>query len=243
MQPTREWLEKWKKVKDKLQAPRNLEDYFTLKKIAGEKLDVLNIGTCSIPSGKLVAGDSLVTLLDENLIPYIQETPIGEFPVDICVLTNYDRYAAIRIKFNDNKAVYFENGMKGNEDLEGEIKEGDFYGFGVDAGMASITDIEVQKAYHKFEKKFSELNEDGDLYNDYFWDLLEENAKKFPKYQAEYGDWLNWNIPDTKYTMPICASGWGDGYYPVYFGYDENNNICQVVVHFIDIDLEFSEEK
>ena len=27
MQPTREWLEKWKKVKDKLQAPRNLEDY------------------------------------------------------------------------------------------------------------------------------------------------------------------------------------------------------------------------
>lgn len=243
MQPTREWLEKWKKVKDKLQAPRNLEDYFTLKKIAGEKLDVLNIGTCSIPSGKLVAGDSLVTLLDENLIPYIQETPIGEFPVDICVLTNYDRYAAIRIKFNDNKAVYFENGMKGNEDLEGEIKEGDFYGFGVDAGMASITDIEVQKAYHKFEKKFSELNEDGDLYNDYFWDLLEENAKEFPKYQAEYGDWLNWNIPDTKYTMPICASGWGDGYYPVYFGYDENNNICQVVVHFIDIDLEFLEEK
>ncbi|WP_339012904.1 DUF4241 domain-containing protein [Fusobacterium animalis] len=243
MQPTREWLEKWKKVKDKLQAPRNLEDYFTLKEIAGEKLDVLNIGTCSIPSGKLVAGDSLVTLPDENLIPYIQETPIGKFPVDICVLTNYDRYAAIRIKFNDNKAVYFENGMKGNEDLEGEIKEGDFYGFGVDAGMASITDIEVQKAYHKFEKKFSELNEDGDLYNDYFWDLLEENAKKFPKYQAEYGDWLNWNIPDTKYTMPICASGWGDGYYPVYFGYDENNNICQVVVHFIDIDLEFSEEK
>ena len=243
MQPTREWLEKWKKVKDKLQAPRNLEDYFTLKEIAGEKLDVLNIGTCSIPSGKLVAGDSLVTLLDENLIPYIQETPIGEFPVDICVLTHHDRYAAIRIKFNDNKAVYFENGMKGNEDLEGEIKEGDFYGFGVDAGMASITDIEVQKAYHKFEKKFSELNEDGDLYNDYFWDLLEENAKKFPKYQAEYGDWLNWNIPDTEYTMPICASGWGDGYYPVYFGYDENNNICQVVVHFIDIDLEFSEEK
>lgn len=210
MQPTKEWLEKWKKVKDKLQAPRNLEDYFTLKEIAGEELDILNIGTCSIPSGKLVAGDSLVTLPDENLIPYIQETPIGEFPVDIYVLTNHDRYAAIRIKFNDNKAVYFENGMKGNEDLEGEIKEGDFYGFGVDAGMASITDIEVQKAYHKFEKKFSELNEDGDLYNDYFWDLLEENAKKFPKYQAEYGDWLNWNIPDTEYTMPICASGWGD---------------------------------
>ena len=74
--------------------------------------------------------------------------------MDICVLTNHYRYAAIRIKFNDNKAVYFENGMKGNEDLEGEIKEGDFYGFGVDASMASITDIEVQKAYHKFEKNF-----------------------------------------------------------------------------------------
>ena len=46
MQPTREWLEKWKKVKDKLQAPRNLEDYFTLKEIAGKELDVLDIGPC-----------------------------------------------------------------------------------------------------------------------------------------------------------------------------------------------------
>lgn len=38
MQPTREWLEKWKKVKDKLQAPRNLEDYFTLKENCRRKI-------------------------------------------------------------------------------------------------------------------------------------------------------------------------------------------------------------
>ena len=33
MQPTKEWLEKWEKVKDKLQPSSNLEDYFTLKEI------------------------------------------------------------------------------------------------------------------------------------------------------------------------------------------------------------------
>ena len=96
MQPTKEWLEKWEKVKNKLQAPRNLEDYFTLKEIAGEELDVLNIGTCSIPSGKLVAGDSLVTLPDENLIPYIQETPIGEFPVVV-------HFIDIDLEFSEEK--------------------------------------------------------------------------------------------------------------------------------------------
>ena len=37
MQPSKEWLEKWKKVKNKLQPGSNLEDYFTLKEIAGKE--------------------------------------------------------------------------------------------------------------------------------------------------------------------------------------------------------------
>ena len=36
MQPTKEWLEKWKKVKDKLQPSPNSEDCFTSKEICGK---------------------------------------------------------------------------------------------------------------------------------------------------------------------------------------------------------------
>ena len=41
---------------------------------------------------------------------------------------------------------------------------------------------------------------------------------------------------DTDCSLPIFASGWGDGYYPVYFGYDAKGEVCAVYVRFIDIE-------
>ena len=88
------------------------------------------------------------------------------------------------------------------------------------------------------------LEEDPDIdpYNDLFCDLLEENAKAYPKYQGDYGDWLNWTVPDTDCNLPIFASGWGDGYYPVYFGYDAKGEVCAVYVRFIDIEASYKEQ-
>ena len=83
---------------------------------------------------------------------------------------------------------------------------------------------------------------DAKEYNDLFCDLLEENAKAHPKYQGDYGDWLNWTVPDTDCNLPIFASGWGDGYYPVYFGYDAKGEICAVYVRFIDIEASYKEQ-
>ena len=80
-------------------------------------------------------------------------------------------------------------------------------------------------------------------YNDLFCDLLEENAKAHPKYQGDCGDWLNWTVPDTDCNLPIFASGWGDGYYPVYFGYDAKGEICAVYVRFIDIEASYKEQE
>ena len=80
-------------------------------------------------------------------------------------------------------------------------------------------------------------------YNNLFCDLLEENAKAHPKYQGDCGDWLNWTVPDTDCNLPIFASGWGDGYYPVYFGYDAKGKVCAVYVRFIDIEACYREQE
>ena len=72
--------------------------------------------------------------------------------------------------------------------------------------------------------------------------MLEESFKKFPKYQRDYGDWANFIIPDTDLNIPIFASGWGDGDYPCYFGYDEKGKVCGFYIHFIDIEREYSDE-
>ena len=90
MQPTKEWLEKWEKVKNKLQPNPNIENYFILKEIAGKELDVMDIGPCSIPTGEFLVRDPLVYLLDKSNEPYIQKIPAGEFKTEVCVVKASD---------------------------------------------------------------------------------------------------------------------------------------------------------
>ena len=90
--------------------------------------------------------------------------------------------------------------------------------------------IQTQAAFKTYWAKRLEEDPDIDPYNDLFCDLLEENAQAHPKYQGDCGDWLNWTVPDTDCNLPIFSSGWGDGYYPVYFGYDAKGKVCAVYV-------------
>ena len=244
MQPTKEWLKKWEKVKDKLQPNSNLVNYFTLKEIAGKEIDVMDIGPCSIPTGEFLVGDPLVYLRDIKQEVYLQKIPTGEFKTEVCVVKasdgDCDRYAAIRLKFNDNKIAYYEEAMVGNEEFD-NIQEGDYFGFNVDAGPACICDKKLHKLYCDFDRKFDKENPDGNIYDDYFAKLFEESYKDNPKYQRDGGDWINWTIPDTNYHLPMFQSGFGDGAYPVYLAYDKDGNVCQLIVELIDIELAYSE--
>ncbi|MDC7956388.1 DUF4241 domain-containing protein [Fusobacterium simiae] len=244
MQPTKEWLEKWKKAKKFLKPVNNLEDYFTLKEIAGKELDVMDIGLCSIPTGEFLVRDPLVYLIDRKQEAYLQKIPTGEFKTEVCVVKasedDCDRYAAVRLKFNDNKIVYYEEAMIGDEEFD-DIQEGDYFGFAVDAGLACICDKKLHKLYCDFDRKFDKEKSNGNIYDDYFAKLFKESYENNLKYQREGGDWINWTIPDTDYHLPIFQSGFGDGVYPVYLAYDKDNNPCQLIIEFIDVELAYSE--
>jgi len=75
----------------------------------------------------------------------------------------------------------------------------------------------------------------------YFADLFQKSYEDNPKYQRDGGDWINWTIPGTDYHLPIFQTGIGDGIYPVYLAYDKDNNVCQLIIEFIDIELAYSE--
>ncbi|WP_367998169.1 DUF4241 domain-containing protein [Fusobacterium ulcerans] len=62
-------------------------------------------------------------------------------------------------------------------------------------------------------------------------------------YQRDGGDFLNWTIPGTDKNVVIFASGWGDGVYLCYWGYDKNGKICSLTISFIEpSELEESDE-
>jgi hypothetical protein len=240
--PTVKWLELYNAKKHLLVPTGDLNAYFSAAEIAGQKLDQLSLGSITIPTGQMLVGDPLSYMCDpDNNIPYLKTVPIGKFPVTACVVSSEidcARYAAVKVDFSNDIPIRYEEALSGNEDLENFAGD-NFFGFPVDAGLAAIADKAVADAYCAFFDKWENENPNGNFYDDYFSEIFVQSYRENPKYQRRGGDWINWTIPNSKYQMPIFQSGLGDGAYPVYFGYNASAQICRLVIHFIDIELEF----
>ena len=238
------WQEMYERNKEKFRCKIDLESYFNEKKIGIMEVDTLEIGEVNLPTGEILACDPLVELGEAKI--YIQKTPVGKFPLKIAVVLSEDygdRYACVKVEFSKNKPVVYELAVTGNEEEMDEAKEDEYYGFGVDAGMGCVADKKTQDEYVKYWKKLEEEEGADNPYDDIFEELLEESFKKSPKYQRDCGDWANFIIPNTNLNIPVFASGWGDGYYPCYFGYDEKGELCGFYIHFIDIEREYSDDE
>ena len=143
--PTTEWLNKYESIKDKLVCKTDLDTYFTEKVIGNMSVDVLDIGAVHFPTGTIIACDPLVEL--EDTLPFMQTLPAGNYAVKICVVPSEkygDRYACVKVEVSQEKPVRYELGMTGNENFDEELGEDDYFGFGVDAGMGCIADIQTQ---------------------------------------------------------------------------------------------------
>lgn len=233
--PTDEWMERYRTVKEQLACKVDLDAYFTEDAIADTKVVVLDMGAVRFPTGSIIACAPLVSLEDAR--PYLQTVPAGTYPLKICVVPSDeygDRYACAKVELSDRKPIRYELAMVGDEDLD-DFEDGVFFGFFVDAGMACVADAATQEAFRAYWAARLEKDDSIDPYNDLFCDLLEESAREHPEYQGEYGDRLIWTIPGTECDLPIFAAGWGDGVYPVYFGYDASGEVSGVYVHLIDI--------
>ena len=232
-------------MKEKLKPLSNLDEYFSNNEICGKKMHLLEMGTVNFPTGEIIVRDPLVYLTrDAN--PYFIKAPTGIFPLLCAVVEveeNHYRYAAVKVSFNgNNKAAYYVEALVGNENLD-ELKDGEYFGFGVDAGLGTIVDVETKNAYYNFIEKWEQEHPDKEIYDDFFAEEFKKSYEKNPQYQRKDGDWINFLIPDTNLTIPMFQSGWGDGAYPMYFGYDKDNKVCEVVIQFIDIKLVFSKKE
>jgi hypothetical protein len=242
--PSKEWLENYEQKKYLLVPENNLSEYFTSDEIAGKKIHLLNMGTVNFPTGNILVCDPLVFLTKKEG-PYFIQVPTGIYPLTAAVVEvgeAHYRYAAVKVQFSDKEVVRFTEALKGNEDLD-NINEGAYFGFNVDAGLGTIVDVKTRDAYCDFEEEWRKIHLDDNIYDDFFAEEFKKSYQKQPLYQRDGGDWINFTIPGTELTIPMFQSGFGDGTYPVYFGFDKDDQVCQVIIEFIDIVLNFGEEE
>ena len=234
LQPSIEWKKKYEAVKNLLTSPVNYAKCFDMKEIQGKEIFILDMGEIEFPTGDILVRDPLVWLnRDEKA--YLTSVPRGKYRIETLVVKleeDHYRYALSRVRFTENVPKIYYEALKGDENLD-DVDGDSIFGFNVDAGLATIVDVATRNAYCDFKDKWYAENPGKNIYDDFFAEIFAKSAEENPLYQRDGGDWINFKIPNSELSIPMIQSGFGDGRYPVYFGYDENGKLCDLVVEYI----------
>lgn len=190
-----------------------------------ESITVQELGDIGIPTGKIVACDPLVC---PETLPFDKQVKAGRYPVTLYIhcIDDDKRVGFAKLSFSDKLPSRFELAVNEEQDLD-TLKEGYIFGYGVDSGTGCFMDEAAAK-------KVAELMDSAEDYN------IPELEDELEKTYVDTYCTANFRIPDTDLDLAAFSSGYGDGAYPTYWGFDEENNICCLITDFetVDYDLD-----
>ena len=182
-----------------------------------------DVGTLYLETGKVVANDPFVLYQTE---PFVISVPPGGYTVSIHI-AHFDnpvdkRVAFATIRFSDKKVVRWELALVKGERIE-ELSDGIFFGYGVDSGRGGFMDKSVADKV-KSKLKFAENGNDP-------YDMVFGDMEKQFDINGHYaiGNMTNGTTND----FVAFSSGFGDGTYASYFGFDDTGEPCILVTDFL----------
>ena len=174
-----------------------------------DRISLHTIGEVDFPTGQIIIADPLCYLHSEENRKILDRTiPIGKYEVELAILNS---------KTISKRVVGARLKIKNDKIIRYEQtqnKSSNLNGFGVDAGLASFCDASVAEEYTKFYSN-----------NDYFIKLLQ--GKQF----------IDWEIPGTNHKIAMFETGFGDGYYMSLYGLNEKDEVCELVIPFINPEI------
>ncbi|RYF89627.1 MAG: DUF4241 domain-containing protein [Chitinophagaceae bacterium] len=173
----------------------------------------VNIGSLKVPSGKIVACDPMH--IDEYGIPFTQVFPTGEFPVHLAIarLEQEEMIAFACIQFSKLPVARWEFALQaGQEPLTFGGKKK--HGYSVDAGVGMFIDEQNVKLLNPLDV----TETDRGIYT-----ALDSNARNSWRYAMYHFGGTN---------AATFSTGFGDGRYASYIGFDANGSVCQLLTDF-----------
>ena len=159
----------------------------------------------------------------------MQEVPNGEFPVRLA--TGFHpagevkdvRVAFARVDFSSASVVGWSQALIDGQSLA-NLKPGENFGYGVDAGTGSFFDPAASAAAKALLDK-----------DDNAWQAWQNDGEALgPKVIGPYSFVLMLPLGDVNAAM--FHSGWGDGFYTSWFGYDAEGKVAALITDFNTID-------
>jgi hypothetical protein len=172
------------------------------------------IGEIRLTSGKLIACDAFVT----GEAPFSKSVPVGSFPLYVAIagIGEDERIGFAKIVFAPGQIESWELATTEGQDAS-TLKKGEIFGYGVDSGTGAFMDVEALRAYEA-QRKLG-----GEKFDQRLFDELDKT----------YRHTRSWYLLQTdKGTVAMFSSGYGDGVYPTYRGYDGAGKLVAVITDF-----------
>jgi hypothetical protein len=172
------------------------------------------IGNLQLPTGALVACDPFVAMDAQPLTVLL---PRGTFPVvlRIAQIANDQRVAFASIRLKEDAPVRWKMLLVGNQDAS-TLKNDEIFDYGVDAGTGCFMDKSAATALDQAMRANAEFYET----------LIAEMEKTY----THTWSWLDMKFGEGN--LIAFSSGYGDGAYATYAGYNANGELCAVVTDF-----------
>lgn len=222
-----------KKVKQNIfneETEFNYSDFEDLKN--NKYYELFFAGNLKITSGKIICTDPIYR---EVGFPQKWEVTPGEYPVNLYIGLEEDflgRIAYAEINFKDEIPAYWELSLIDESFLdEFEKKMNGMYP--VENGLGCFADFETYKIYDKEFNDYLNLNKKGNYYLDILEQHFKENANNPKSSHGE--DWINYKPTKSIANIIMFRSGYGDGLYPKYVGFDKNGKVVKLITDFIQI--------
>lgn len=194
-----------------------------------------SIGDLVLPSGRLIACDPLMALDTE---PFDLELSPGTYPVHLIIPEMRDErvaaYAVINVR--STEVHRWEVAPLPPRPDTGLLDRPDEHGYSVDSAVGAFLDAESASALLNYHQLV--MPEDND-YERHLWGRIHRRRQKGAGWasidlrsdlQLPFGDGRNLLAFDT---------GFGDGYYTTYAGFDADDELTSIVTDFEVLDFRF----
>ncbi len=180
-----------------------------------------SVGDLLLTTGKLVACDPVVFPEAEHFDLLL---PKGSFPVvlSVAMLGNDQRVAFAIIRFRNTAPVAWDILRVEGEDSSA-LKADDYFGYPVDAGIGCFMDAKAGRELQGLMKK-----------NPNYYEVL---SAEMDKTYVHTWSWLNFKLGDGLQNIVAFSSGFGDGVYATYAGFDADGEVSVVVTDFGVVEL------
>ena len=175
---------------------------------------VRKIGELAVPTGAVLACEPVVGY---DGAAFTTRIPVGIYPVILSVAKfKYDeRVAYAKLQISEKPSVRWEMAAVSGQDID-SLAADEVFGYPVDSGTGCFMDAETAGV-------FADVIDE-----DYAHLMLGEMDKNY----TPTWSWADFKFNGTSGNLITFSTGFGDGVYASYFGFDKDDKIAALVTDF-----------